>query len=108
MNKLEASSKKGIFVGYCDNSKAYKIYVPGQITIEFSRDVTFDEDATLRKARDSPLPVIAERQIVNEKEVTSESESEPENELVDNPMGSMDPLDPPPHDPPTKNIPLWL
>lgn len=29
-SKLEASRKKGMFVGYCENSKAYKIYVPGQ------------------------------------------------------------------------------
>lgn len=101
-NKLEASCKKGTFVGYYDNSKAYRIYVPSQRTIEFSRDVTFDEDTIPRKARDSPPPAIAERQVVNEKEVVSKSEPEPKNELVDNLMGSNDPLDPPPHDPPTK------
>lgn len=64
-NKLEASSKKGMFVGYYDNSKAYRIYVTGQITIEFSKDVTFDEDAALRKVKDSHPPAIAERQVVN-------------------------------------------
>jgi hypothetical protein len=26
--KMEPSGKKGIFVGYSENSKAYKIYVP--------------------------------------------------------------------------------
>ena len=27
--KMEPSGKKGVFVGYCENSKAYRIYVPG-------------------------------------------------------------------------------
>jgi hypothetical protein len=27
-NKLEPSRKKGIFVGYSDSSKAYRIYIP--------------------------------------------------------------------------------
>ena len=35
-NKLEAFGKKGIFVGYSENSKAYKIYVPGQRDVEVS------------------------------------------------------------------------
>lgn len=107
MNKLERLSKKYMFVGYCGNSKAYRIYVLGQRTIEFSGGVTFDEVATLRKARDSPPLAVAERQTVNEKESASESESEPENELAHNPMGSMDLLDPPPRDPPTRKRPLW-
>jgi hypothetical protein len=29
-NKLEPSGKRGIFVGYSELSKAYRIYVPGQ------------------------------------------------------------------------------
>lgn len=45
--KLEASGKKAMIVGYCENSKAYKIYVPRQRNIEFSKDITFDEDAAL-------------------------------------------------------------
>jgi hypothetical protein len=28
--KMEPSGKKGVFVGYSENSKAYMIYVPGQ------------------------------------------------------------------------------
>ena len=48
-NKLEPSGKKGIFVGYCEVSKAFIIYIPGQHHIEINRDVTFDEDAMLKK-----------------------------------------------------------
>jgi hypothetical protein len=50
-NKLDPSGKKGIFVGYCEVSKAFIIYIPGQHHIEISRDVTFDEDAALKKSK---------------------------------------------------------
>jgi len=49
-NKLEASAKNGIFVGYSENSKAYRIYVSAQRDVEVSHDVTFDEDTALGKA----------------------------------------------------------
>jgi hypothetical protein len=39
-------------VGYSENSKAYRIYVPGQRQIEVSRDVTFHEEATFKKSRE--------------------------------------------------------
>ena len=42
--KLDPSGKKGIFVGYSESSKAYRIYFPGYKKIDISRDVTFDED----------------------------------------------------------------
>ena len=41
--KLDHSGKKGIFVGYSESSKAYKIYFRGFKKIEISRDVTFDK-----------------------------------------------------------------
>ena len=41
-SKLDPSGKKGIFVGYSDQSKAYKIYIPGFRKIEVRRIVTFD------------------------------------------------------------------
>ena len=43
--------KKGLFVGYSEQSKAYRIYIPGYPQIELSRDVKFDEDTTFRKSR---------------------------------------------------------
>jgi hypothetical protein len=49
--KLGPSGKKGIFVGYCEVSKAFKIYIPGCHHIEINKDVTFDEDATLKILR---------------------------------------------------------
>ena len=41
--KLDPSGKKGIFVGYCEVSKAFRIYIPRFHHMEISRDVTFDE-----------------------------------------------------------------
>jgi hypothetical protein len=39
--KMEPSGKKGVFVGYSDNSKSYRIYVLGQRKIELRKYVTF-------------------------------------------------------------------
>jgi hypothetical protein len=63
-NKLEPSGKKGIFVGYCEVSKAFRIYIPGLHHIEISRDVTFDEDATLKKSRRCHLEEVREEEPV--------------------------------------------
>jgi transposase InsO family protein len=38
-NKLEHSGKKGIFVGYCEVSKAFRIYIPGHRHIEMGCDL---------------------------------------------------------------------
>ena len=42
-HKLDQKSQKHVFIGYCPNSKAYRLYDPlsGKVTI--SRDVVFDE-----------------------------------------------------------------
>lgn len=55
MNELEAYGKKGMFIRYNENSKAYKIYVLGQKYVEASYDVNFDEDNFLRKAIYLPI-----------------------------------------------------
>jgi hypothetical protein len=47
---LDPSGKKGIFVGYCEVSKAFRVYIPGYHHIEISRDVTFYEYETLNKS----------------------------------------------------------
>jgi len=54
---LEAIRRKGMFVGYFENAKPYKIYILGQRKVEIKRDITFDEDATLGKVRDLPPPL---------------------------------------------------
>jgi hypothetical protein len=49
---METSGKKGVFVGYSENSKAYRIYLPSQRQIEVRRDVTFHEEAAFKKSRE--------------------------------------------------------
>jgi len=52
---------KGLFYGYCENSKAFRIYRSDQRKIEFSKDVTFDEDVAHGKARELPPPPPVEK-----------------------------------------------
>jgi hypothetical protein len=63
-NKLEPSGKKGIFVGYCEVSKAFRIYIPSHCHIEISKDVTFNEDAMLKKLRKCQLEEVYEEESV--------------------------------------------
>ena len=53
--KLDPLGKKGIFVGYSESSKAYRIYFPGYKNIDISRDVKFDEDTSYYKSRKRPV-----------------------------------------------------
>ena len=50
-SKLYPSGKKGLFVGYNEQSKYYQIYISGYHQIELSRDVTFDEDTASENQR---------------------------------------------------------
>jgi hypothetical protein len=49
IKKLEPSGKKGIFVGYSESSKSYRIYVSGQQKVEINIDVNFDEKMGFKK-----------------------------------------------------------
>jgi hypothetical protein len=55
--KLDPSGRKGTFVGYCESSKAYRIYIPGQRQINVSRDVTFEEEVAFRRSRGSHMEI---------------------------------------------------
>jgi hypothetical protein len=54
----------GIFVGYCEVSKAFRIYIPSYHHIEINRDVTFDEYATLKRSRKFHLEEVYEEELV--------------------------------------------
>ena len=98
-SKLDASGKKGMFVGYSETSKAYRIYVPGQREVEICHDVTFDEDAALKKVRNLP----SSKEDKEEEEAGRQEESK--DEPIPNVEGPMDPIDPPPSN---KKRPSWL
>ena len=85
-SKLDPSRKKGIFVGYSDHSKDYKIYIPGFHHIEINRDVTFDEDAYFSKSKKAHAdkvheeeqedPIIAETKDVKEEPIPKDHDME--------------------------------
>ena len=52
--KLDPSGKKGIFVGYSESSKDYRIYLPRFKNIDINRDVTFDEYSAYIKSKKKP------------------------------------------------------
>jgi hypothetical protein len=102
--KLEPSGKKGTFVGYSEISKAYRIYIPGQKFIEVSRDVTFHEETTFRRARDLPCdseeqeaPSIDSSPPDEQREETSEIVADPSRDSIEFPMEL----------PPVKRKPAW-
>ena len=97
-SKLDASGKKGMFVGYSETSKAYRVYVPGQSEVEICHDVTFDEDASLRKVINLPNSE-------EDHEVRSGNQKEPKDEMMLDVEGHMHPIDPPPSN---KRRPSWL
>ena len=58
--KLDPFGKKGISDGYCEVMKGFRIYISGFHHINISRDVTFDEDTTLKKSRRCHLEEVHE------------------------------------------------
>jgi hypothetical protein len=64
ITKLDPSGKKGIFVGYYEVSKAFRIYIPDYHHIEINIDLTFDEDATLKRSRKCHLEEVYEEELV--------------------------------------------
>jgi hypothetical protein len=72
-NKLEPSGKKGIFVGYSDSSKSYRIYIPDQHKIEVSRDVTFNERMAFIKSIEETIEEEEEIEELNEENTEGEN-----------------------------------
>ena len=97
-NKLEPSGKKGIFVGYCEVSKALRIYIPGHCHINISRDVTVDEEASLKKSRRCHLKEVYEEEHGIPKIVRSMREVPRTAELVREVVTSPDEETPEDHD----------
>lgn len=82
--KLDKKAKKGVFVGYSEDSKAYRVWIPEERKIEIARDIVFRESV--------PNPdVLVNSSCENEEEyVILESEEKPvvfNEELIDNPEG---------------------
>lgn len=50
--KLEPTAERGIFVGYSETSKAYRIYLPHRGTVVVRRDVKFEEEKAFSRSRE--------------------------------------------------------
>ena len=50
--KLDPTAEKGIFVGYSETSKAYRIYIPTLRSVVVRRDVRFEEDRAFRRSQE--------------------------------------------------------
>jgi hypothetical protein len=59
---LDPFRKNGIFVGYSDTSKAYRIYILDHRKVEISQDVTFDESATFSKSKQDCAKEVHEKE----------------------------------------------
>jgi hypothetical protein len=53
--KLETSRQNGIFVGYSETSKAYKIFIPPHRKIFVSRDMNFKDKLVSRSTHESSI-----------------------------------------------------
>ena len=85
--------RKGIFVGYSETSKAFRIYIPGFKQIETSRDVTFDEDATFNRLRRNRAEEVLEEEPEALRVTVRDDE---EHDLKDHDMAEPQrPVDPP-------------
>lgn len=52
--KWDSKAERGIFVGYCDDTKGYRVWFPDEQKIGISRDVVFREDDTQVEIESSP------------------------------------------------------
>jgi hypothetical protein len=108
--KMEPSGKKGVFVGYNENSKAYRIYVLGQRQIEVSRDVTFHEEVVFKKSKklqkESKAVQLASPS--SESEESDDHREEPHEGPSDEPLEPVEELERTLEEPPAKSKPGWL
>ena len=74
---MDPYGKKGIFVGYCEVSKSFKIYISRFHHIDICRDVTFDEEINFKKSIRCQLEEVHEEDVPPKK-----VEAEPSPEIV--------------------------
>jgi hypothetical protein len=107
--KLEPSRKKDTFVGYNETSKAYRIYISGHRQIEISRGVTFVQEESFRRSRESHMDEDREEQDAPRDAIMVDSTSEEPISKVQNEMVELErPIDPPREAVVTNKRPTWL
>ncbi|KAJ9563977.1 LOW QUALITY PROTEIN: hypothetical protein OSB04_009137 [Centaurea solstitialis] len=79
--KLEPKSKKGLFMGYGDDVKGYRIWSLGKRKVILSRDVVFDEESMLRGVKGSSTPSVQEENVSEQVEFELNGPDEGENPI---------------------------
>ena len=100
--KLDPLGKKGIFLGYFERSKAYRIHFLGFKKINISRDVTFDKDSAYNKSRKRPAE---ETEVPRIHDTTMNEEIQEEDREIEEPQ---EPVDPPQEKNSHKRKPAWV
>ena len=76
-------------MGYCEVSKAFRIYIPTHRHIEINRNVSFDEEEALNKLRRCQREKVYEEEPVNPRTTESMREvprvAEPVREVITSP-----------------------
>ena len=76
-------------MGYCEVSKAFRIYILGHHHIEINMDVTFDEDVALKKSKicqleeEPVIPNTAMKEVPRTAEPVREVITSPDEELLE-------------------------
>ena len=104
--KLEPSGKKGIFVGYNESSKTYKIYIPEQHKVQVSREVTFNEKMAFKKSIEESMEEEEYEDPKEECNCLPKSQNE-EPEQLDHPMQPCKPIESVTV-PKTRKRPTWV
>ena len=81
--KLDPSGKKGIFLGYSESLKAYRMYFPGFKNIDISRDVTFNEDSAYKKYRKRPIKYSEEIEVSRIQDTTMNNVNQDEDREIE-------------------------
>lgn len=100
--KLDSRSKKGIFVGYSNESKRYRVWLPDEKRIDVARDVKFVGTITRKKDYDEVSPdeniYQSQKEIVfplstiqNQNGTNKDIERNPENNVRSLDDGQQDP-----------------
>lgn len=98
---LDPSGVKGIFVGYSNSLKAYRIYMKDGHHIEVSHDVIFDERIEFKNSKELSIDSDDEELPMFEEEVNKEEGSHHDEEGPSEPVQPMVIQE-------TREIPNWL
>ncbi|GBM64627.1 Retrovirus-related Pol polyprotein from transposon TNT 1-94 [Araneus ventricosus] len=82
-HKFSARSKKGIFVGYSENSKAFRIYLPDEKRFLISRSVKFFEDGNINSSIDIGELLIQNKNLNESKMEQEIAEIHSQNEVTE-------------------------